>query len=86
MASYRVAIKASAAKELEALPKKDCARIVAPIRGLANEPRLSGVEKLSGDEKYRVRQGDYRILYVVDDAGLTVAIVKIGHRREVYRS
>jgi mRNA interferase RelE/StbE len=86
VASYKVAIKASAAKELEALPKKDCARVAARIRGLANEPRPPGAEKLSGDEKYRIRQGDYRIIYAVDDGEHTVTIVKIGHRRDVYRS
>ena len=85
MASCKVAIKASAVKELEVLPKKDCARVAARIRGLANEPRPPGAEKLSGDDKYRTRQGDYRIIYAVDDGEHTVTIVKIGHRREVYR-
>lgn len=84
MASYKIAIKASAVKELEALPKKDCARVATRIRGLAREPRPPGGEKLSGDDKYRIRQGDYRIIYAVDDAGLTVTIVRIGHRSEVY--
>ena len=85
MASYRLQIKASAAKEIEALPKKDRQRVVARIQGLATDPRPPGCEKLSGHEHYRVRQGDYRILYTVHDADLLVVVIKIGHRREVYR-
>ena len=85
MASYRLLIKPSAARELEALPAKDRRRIVAKIEGLANNPRPPGSEELSGEEKYRLRQGDYRILYSVEDARTTLTIVKIGHRREVYR-
>ena len=85
MAGYRLQIKASAAKELEALPRKDCRRLVARIQQLAPDPRPLGCEKLSGDEKYRVRQGSYRVVYSVDDREHTVVIVKIGHRREVYR-
>ena len=85
MASYKLLIKRSAAKELEALPRKDRSRIVAKIEGLADNPRPSGSEKLSGEEKYRLRQGDYRALYSVQAASTTVTIVKIGHRREVYR-
>jgi mRNA interferase RelE/StbE len=80
-----VCIKPSAAKELEALPVKDRTRVVARIRRLATEPRPPGCERLSGDEKYRLRQGDYRILYSIDADTLSVLIVKIGHRREVYR-
>ena len=85
MASYRLLIKPSAAKELEALPPKDRRRIVTRIQHLASEPRPAGTEKLSGQEKYRIRRGPYRILYSVDDTQLTLVIVKIGHRRDVYR-
>ena len=85
MASYSLLIKRSAAKELEAVVLKERRRIAGRIQGLAAEPRPPGVEKLSGAEKYRIRQGDYRILYTIEDADLTVVIVKIGHRREVYR-
>jgi mRNA interferase RelE/StbE len=85
VASYKLRIIPSAAKELEALPRKDRSRIVAKIEGLAHNPRPPGSEKLSGEEKYRLRQGDYRALYSVQDASTTVTIVKIGHRREVYR-
>ena len=85
MASYRLLIKSSATKELEALPPKDRRRIATKIQHLASEPRPAGTEKLSGQEKYRLRQGDYRVLYSVDDAQSVVVIVKIGHRRDVYR-
>ena len=85
MASYKLLIKPSAAKELEALPKKDRQRIVTKIRSLSVEPRPPGCEKLSGHDLYRVRQGNYRVLYTVQDADLVVVIITIGHRREVYR-
>lgn len=85
MASYSVYLKRSAAKELEALPLKDRRRVAARIGALANEPRPPGVEKISGQEKYRIRQGDYRVLYAIDDPALTVTVVKLGHRGDVYR-
>ncbi|MFQ5829973.1 MAG: type II toxin-antitoxin system RelE/ParE family toxin [Candidatus Methylomirabilia bacterium] len=85
MASYRLLIKPSAVKELEALPLKDRRRVVARLRGLSDQPRPLGCEKLTGHDLYRVRQGNYRILYEVQDHDLTVAIIKIGHRREIYR-
>ena len=85
MASYSLQIKRSAVKEIEALPLKDRRRIVRKIQALARNPRPEGCEKLSGQEKYRLRQGDYRILYAVDDTAQAVVIVKIGHRRDVYR-
>jgi len=85
VASYSVRIKRSAAKELEAVPQKDRKRIVKRIEGLAAEPRPPGCEKLSGEEKYRLRQGDYRILYEIVDRELIVTVVKLGNRRDVYR-
>ncbi|HEX3903800.1 MAG TPA: type II toxin-antitoxin system RelE/ParE family toxin [Polyangia bacterium] len=85
MGSYRLEVKRSAAKEIADLPKADCQRVVAKIQLLANNPRPHGCEKLSGAEKYRVRQGDYRILYEIDDSAKSVIIVKIGNRKEVYR-
>lgn len=84
-ASYKIVIKRSAERELRAIPTPDMGRVVNRIRGLANHPRPPGSEKLSGEERYRVRQGDYRIIYAVDEALQTVEVVKIGHRREVYR-
>jgi mRNA interferase RelE/StbE len=86
VASYSVQIKKSAAKELDRLPKKDRQRIVERIRGLGENPRPPGAEKLSGrSDKFRIRQGDYRILYEIEDQVLTVYLVKIGHRKDVYR-
>jgi mRNA interferase RelE/StbE len=85
VASYRLFIKPSAVKDIEALPKKDRSRIVAKIQTLAGNPRPPGCEKLSGHELYRLRQGNYRILYTLHDADLIVVVIKVGHRREVYR-
>jgi mRNA interferase RelE/StbE len=85
VASYRVLIKRSAAKELEGLPPKVRRQVAAKVAGLAVTPRPQGVEKLSGQEKYRIRQGDYRVLYSIDDTAETVTVVKIGHRRDLYR-
>ena len=85
MASYRLLIKPSAGKEIEAFPKQDRRRIVAKITSLARDPRPPGSEKLSGHEQYRLRQGNYRILYEIQDVYLVVVVIKVGHRREVYR-
>jgi len=87
VARYRLLIKKSAAKELEAIAgKKDRARIAARISALADNPRPPGVEKLSGaTEKYRVRQGDYRIVYEIQDDVLVVYVVRIADRKDVYR-
>ena len=85
MESYSVLIRESAAKELGRLPKKDLRRVVERIRGLASDPRPHGCEKLSAQERYRIRQGDYRVVYSIDDDDRTVKVVKIGHRGEIYR-
>jgi mRNA interferase RelE/StbE len=85
MAKYRITIKNSAAKELEALPKKDLQRIIKRIQTLAQNPRPDGSQKLSGQEQYRIRQGDYRIVYSIEDKNRIIDIVKIGPRREIYR-
>lgn len=85
MASYSILLTKSAAKELESVPTKDRQRIVTKIGALADNPRPVGAAKLSGDDKYRIRQGDYRILYEIVDATLIVTVVRIGNRREVYR-
>ena len=84
MESYSVRIKASAVRELEAVPRKDRQRIVARIQTLCENPRPVGCEKLGGQDLYRVRQGNYRILYSVHDTHVLVVVIKIGHRREVY--
>ena len=85
MARYKLQIKPSAVKELEALPPKERRRTVSRIRKLAADARPPGSERLSGLQLYRVRQGDYRILYAVEDADLVLIVVRIGHRRDVYR-
>jgi mRNA interferase RelE/StbE len=78
-------MKRSAVEEIADLPKADCQRVVAKIQRLASDPRPQGCEKLSGAEKYRIRRGDYRILYEIDDSTKSVTIVKVGNRKEVYR-
>jgi mRNA interferase RelE/StbE len=86
VARYDVLIKPSARKELEAVDlKKDRQRIVEAILALAEEPRPSGCRKLSGRDKYRIRCGDYRVVYSVQDVILVVTIVRFGHRSDVYR-
>ena len=85
MANYSVFIKPSAAKELEGLPDKDRRRIARRIQDLAADPRPPGCETLTGDDRFRVRQGDYRVVYAVDDRAREVVVVKIGNRRDVYR-
>jgi mRNA interferase RelE/StbE len=84
VANYELQIKPSAVKEIEKVPRKDRPKVVQKIRSLADNPRPHGCEKLSAEEKYRVRQGDYRIVYSVDDDQLVVLIVKVGHRKEIY--
>jgi mRNA interferase RelE/StbE len=85
MGKYKVLIKKSAADELGTIPKRAVRRIVERIRALAEEPRPHGCEKLSAQERYRIRQGDYRIVYSIDDDAQTVEIFKIGHRSEIYK-
>jgi len=87
VANYRLLIKPSAAKEVEKVgSKRDRRRIVQKIGGLAAEPRPSGAEKLAGyDDRYRMRQGNYRVVYLIDDARLEVTVYKVGHRKDVYR-
>ena len=86
MGSYSILIKPSAAKEIEALgTNRDRQRIVARIRALAQDPRPAGSEQLSGKAFYRVRQGQYRIVYEVEDDILMVHVVRVGHRSDVYK-
>jgi mRNA interferase RelE/StbE len=86
VARYRLFIKPSAVREIEAIgSKRDRQRVVTRIRQLATDPRPPGCRKLSGSEKYRVRQGAYRILYAIDDDRVVVTVVKVGHRRRVYK-
>lgn len=85
MASFDVRFKKSVAKDLRRIPKADVKRILDRIRQLGGNPRPLGCEKLSSLERYRIRQGVYRILYEIEDQELIVVVVKIAHRREAYR-
>ena len=86
MAKYEIVLRKSVRKDLEPIPKRDVQRILADIADLANDPRPPQSRKISGSEKYRLRCGVYRVLYEIQDAVLIVCIVKVGHRREIYRS
>ena len=86
MARYKLEFKRSVAKDLRPIPKKDVRRILERIEALPGNPRPAGCEKLSGLERYRIRQGRYRILYEIIDDQLLVTVVKIGHRRSIFRT
>ena len=85
MEPYRIIVKQSVSKDLRKIPKKDVKRILAAIQALAENPRPPQSKKLSGQERYRLRQGSYRILYSIEDLNLVVCVVKVGNRRDVYR-
>ena len=86
MEKYKISLRKSALKELGDIPKKDLQKVTKKILALATHPRPQGSQKLSQKEQYRIRQGNYRIMYSVQDEELTVHVVKIGHRKEIYRS
>ena len=83
MEKYRIEFKRSAVKEIERLPRKDKQAILEKVAALAQHPRPHDCKKLSAEEKYRVRCGNYRILYAIEEDALVVYIVKIGHRKDV---
>ena len=85
MAAYKVHFKASVERDFATIPKKDLKKILKRIKGLAVNPRPWGCEKLTGQERYRLRQGRYRIVYSIQDDELTVWVVKVGHRKDIYR-
>lgn len=85
MAAYKIFFKESVQKDLNAIPKKDVNKILDRIKALAEDPRPPGCEKLTGQQRFRLRQGRYRILYSIQDDELTVWVVKIGHRKDIYR-
>ena len=85
MALYRLLLKTSAKKELRKIPKKDSLKILNKIEKLAENPRPEGATKLSYHEKYRLRQGNYRIIYSIEDKELIVWVVKVAHRKEIYK-
>ncbi len=85
MARYELVFKRSVSKDLRAVPNKDVRRILNRMESLQNDPRPDGCEKLSGQERYRIRQGNYRIIYGIEDDRLVVTVIKVGHRRAIYR-
>ena len=85
MAAYKVFFKKSVWKDFEAIPENDLQKILKRIEMLGDDPCPSGCEKLTGEERYRLRQGKYRILYSIQDDELSVWVVKVGHRKDVYR-
>ena len=85
MAVYSLFFKESVQKDLDGIPKKDLRKILSRIKSLAADPSPSGCEKLTGQDRYRLRQGQYRTLYAVQDEERTVTVVKVGHRRDIYR-
>ena len=85
MGKYKIYIKPTAVKELQKIPKRDVSRLIDKIRSLSSDPRPPGCEKLSLEEKYRIRQGVYRIIYAIEDDKLVILVIKIGHRKAVYR-
>jgi mRNA interferase RelE/StbE len=85
MGRYKIIFRKSVAQDMRRIPTRDLRRILAAIDALSDDPRPVGVEKLSGKEKYRIRQGNYRILFEIEDEEVIVVVVKVGHRRDVYR-
>ncbi|MBF0274408.1 MAG: type II toxin-antitoxin system RelE/ParE family toxin [Nitrospinae bacterium] len=85
MGNYKLKIKPSALKELEKIPRNDSKKIINKIKSLAHNPHPVGSEKLSGSEKYRIRQGNYRIIYSIENNALIVFVIKIAHRKDVYK-
>jgi mRNA interferase RelE/StbE len=85
MAAYKIFFKESVQKDFNAIPKKDLNKILDRIEALAEDPRPPGCERLTGQQRFRLRQGRYRILYSIQDDELTVWVVKIGHRKDIYR-
>lgn len=85
MAEYEIFFKESVWKDLGKVPKSDLKRILSRIEKLGDDPRPIGCEKLTGQELYRARQGKYRIVYPIQENELTVWVIKVDHRKDVYR-
>ena len=85
MAGYEILFKESVWKDLRKIPKSDLKRMLSRIENLGDDPRPIGSEKLTGEELYRVRQGNYRIIYSIQDNELTVWVIKVGYRKDIYR-
>ena len=85
VANYKILIKPSAVKELNKVPQKELQKITQKINALATNPRPAGCEKLAAENAYRLRQGNYRIIYLIEDDKLIIVVIKVGHRKDVYR-
>jgi mRNA interferase RelE/StbE len=85
VANYKIYFRKSAAKELGKLPSPEVQKVIQRIESLAIDPRPAGCEKLTGQEAYRIRQGNYRIIYSIQDDELTIWVVKVGHRKDIYK-
>jgi mRNA interferase RelE/StbE len=85
MAKYSILFKRSVWKDFESIPKNDLKKILKAIKSLSKDPRPLGYQKLCSQERYRLRQGRYRINYSIQDNELTVWVIKVGHRKDVYR-
>ena len=85
MAAYRALFRESVSKDLRSIPKNHLIRFLDRISALAADPRPPGAEKLTGEDRYRIRQGRYRIIYSIQDRELTIWVVKVGHQKGVYR-
>ena len=83
---YQIELRRRAQNALSRLPKTDFRAVIEAIKGLAETPRPRGVEKVKGTGLWRIRRGDYRIVYAIDDNQQLVTVVRVGHRREIYRA
>lgn len=83
---YKIELRRKAQRSLDRLPERDFNVVLGAVKGLANTQRPKGVEKIKSAGLWRIRQGDYRIVYSIDDKQQMVTVVRIGHRREIYRS
>ncbi len=86
MARFELRFKQSVVKDLRGIPKVEVRRLLKRMEALRDDPRPAGCEKLTGRDVYRIRRGVYRIVYSVDDAGIVVEVIKVGHRSDVYRT
>ena len=85
MAPYKIIIRKSVSRDIKRIPKKDVQRILKAVKTLSQNPRPPQSKKLSREEKYRLRCGAYRVLYEIQDEQLVVCVVRVRHRKDVYR-
>ena len=85
MGKYKILFRKSVARDMRRIQNRDLRRILKTIESLSDDPRPAGAERLSGQERYRLRQGSYRVIYEINDEEIIVVVVKVGHRKDVYR-